>query len=433
MKWLIEHINDYVTAPLVPAVLIICGFYVTARLRFLYITKLKVIIKALTSGKQRDGVSPFRAVTAALSGTLGVGNILGVASAICSGGAGSVFWMWIGALLSMMIKYCEVVLAVKHRKRAGRGFAGGAMYYIGNRPAAVIFACLCVAASFLIGNLIQMNAISETITATFNIPAWVCGAVIGLLVYLTVCRGFERLSSVTLVLIPFAGIAYVLLSIYVIIENVCYLPSAMLRIVRDAFSIRAAAGGAVGIAVLQAVRYGISRGLVSNESGCGTAPMAHAEADTDSPVEQGFWGIFEVFADTILLCTATAFVILVSFDIHPTLTGMELVIASYSVSLGNVAGYLMSAFILIFAFATIVGWAHYGKVSLSYLTESKKMQKLYVILYSFCCLPAVFITSDTVWALTDLVLGIMTFINMFWIMKRLKEVRSATNEYLISS
>jgi len=433
MKWLIEHINDYVIAPLVPAVLIICGFYITARLRFLYVTKFKVIMKAMLRKNRGDGVSPFRALTAALAGTLGVGNILGVASAVCAGGAGSVFWMWIGALLSMMIKYCEVVLAVNHRQKGINGFFGGAMYYIKNKGWAEAFAILCVLASFLIGNFIQMQAISETMKATFGLPPIVCGVFIALLVYLTICKGFKRLSTVTVILIPFACAAFLLLSLYVIIDNLCYVPSALLRIVKEAFSAKAAAGGAIGVSVMQAVRYGISRGLISNESGCGTAPMAHAEADTDCPVEQGFWGIFEVFADTIILCTASALVILISFDKFSYLSGMELVIACFSVSVGRAAGYIVSALILIFAFATVVGWSHYGQISLSYVTDSKKIQKLYVLMYSFCCIPAVYFSSSIVWSVTDIILGVMTFINMFWIMKRLGEVRRLTDEYLISS
>ena len=435
MKWLVTHINDYITAPLVPLVLIICGFYLTARLRFLYITKFRVLIRVLFSKRKNGGgVSPFRAVTVALAGTLGVGNILGVASAIFSGGPGAIFWMWTGALLSMMIKYCEVALAVKYRRiKAEGGYTGGAVYYIANRRIAALFALLCIAASFTLGNMMQMRAVSDTLYSTFGISPLICGIVFAALVWLSICRGFKRLSSLTVVLIPFACAAYLLFSIYVIIENLCLIPSVIARIFKEAFSFRAAAGGASGWGIARAVRYGISRGLVTNESGCGTAPMAHAEADTDCPVEQGFFGIFEVFADTVLLCTASAFVILVSLDSHTGLDGMELAIASYASSFGSAAGYILSAFVVIFAFSTMIGWSHYGSVSLSFLTDSRKTKRLYLLLYSLSAIPAVYLSGSFIWSLTDLVLGAMTLINMLWVIKRAGEVGNMTESYFITS
>ena len=431
MRWIISHINDFFIAPLVPAVLIVCGFYITARLRFLYVTKFKYLIKAIFSKNKADGVSSFRAVSVALAGTLGVGNILGVASAVCSGGPGAVFWMWIGAFLSMMIKYCEIVLAVKYRRFENGHYFGGAMYYIKNRVAAVIFALLCVAASFLLGNFMQIRALTDTVNAAFGVDPLIIGFAVAILLYLCICKGFKRLSNVTVVLIPFACFAYILFSIYVIIENLCYLPSVIMQILKSAFCFKAVCGGVSGYSIMLAVRFGISRGLVTNESGCGTAPMAHAEADVRHPVEQGFWGIFEVFADTILLCTLSAFVILISLDKFSSLEGMELVIASYSVSFGRASGVILSVFISIFAFSTLIGWSHYGKSSIAYLTDSKKIQKLYTILYSFCCIPAVYITSGTVWTLTDITLGLMTLINMFWILKKFGEVKKLTDEYFI--
>lgn len=429
MRYLIEHINEYVTAPLVPAVLIICGIYITVRLRVLYITKLRVILRVLLTRKSTHGISPFRTVTVALAGTLGVGNILGVASAITSGGPGAIFWMWVGALVSMMIKYCEVVLAVKYRQGKAGSYFGGAMYYIRDRRVALLFAVLCVCASLTLGNLMQIRAISETFYNTFHVSKIICGALTAIIVFFIICRGFRQLSSVTMALIPFACIAYILLSLYVIIENICLIPSVLAGIFKSAFTFKAGVGGALGCTVVQAFRYGVSRGLITNEAGCGTAPMAHAESDTDSPVEQGFWGIFEVFADTLILCTASALVILISYGRLAHLEGMELVIASYSVSLGGMSGYVMSAFVLIFAISTIVGWAHYGKMSIAYLSGNKKTQKLYVLLYSFCCFLGVFISSDTVWSLTDTVIGAMTLINTFCIMSRFREVKELTDSY----
>ena len=431
MKYLLRFATNYLAAPLVPAVLIVCGFYITAKLRVLYITKFKVIGKVLLRKDKSKKISSFRTVTVALAGTLGVGNILGVASAIKAGGSGAIFWMWIGALVSMLIKYCEVVLAVKYRKRGAGGYFGGAMYYIKSKKIALVFAVLCILASLTLGNLMQMRAISETVESTFNISKVIFGALTALIIFFVICKGFKQLSSFTMLLIPFACIAYILISLYVIMENICLIPTVLSNIVKNALNIRAAASGAAGYTIMQALRYGISRGLITNEAGCGTAPMAHAESDTDSPVEQGFWGIFEVFADTILLCSATAFVILVSYDRFSALGGMELVIASFSTALGQSAGYIISAFILIFAISTIVGWSHYGKMSLSYITKNKAIQNGYIILYSLCCFVGVFISSDTVWMLTDIIIGAMTLINMYYIMRRLNEVKELTDEYFI--
>ena len=433
MKYILRFTIKYLTSPLVPAVLIVCGFYITAKLRVLYITKFKVITRVLFRKDKSANVSPFRTVTVALAGTLGVGNILGVASAITSGGPGAIFWMWVGALVSMLIKYCEVVLAVKYRQSAASGHFGGAMYYIKNQKLACLFAILCICASLTLGNLMQMRAISETVQSTFSISKVIFGAITALVVFIIICKGFKQLSSFTMLCIPIACIAYVLVSLYVIIENICRIPAVLSKIVKNAFNIKAAAGGALGYSILQAFKSGISRGLVTNESGCGTAPMAHAESDTESPVEQGFWGIFEVFVDTIILCSATAFVILISIDNYPMLEGMELVIASFSSSFGGITGYMMSVFILIFAISTIVGWSHYGKMSLNYLTKNTKIQMAYIVVYCLFCFAGVFITDDAVWLLTDLVIGAMTLINMYYIMRRLNEVKKLTDEYFLAA
>ena len=263
MKYLLRFATNYLAAPLVPAVLIVCGFYITAKLRVLYITKFKVIGKVLLRKDKSKKISSFRTVTVALAGTLGVGNILGVASAIKAGGSGAIFWMWIGALVSMLIKYCEVVLAVKYRKRGAGGYFGGAMYYIKSKKIALVFAALCILASLTLGNLMQMRAISETVESTFNISKVIFGALTALIIFFVICKGFKQLSSFTMLLIPFACIAYILISLYVIMENICLIPTVLSNIVKNALNIRAAASGAAGYTIMQALRYGISRGLIT--------------------------------------------------------------------------------------------------------------------------------------------------------------------------
>ncbi len=432
MRYLIRTVNNYFTAPAVTAMLIVCGFYITAKLRFIYITKVKVILKVLTR-KSTSGISPLRTLTVALAGTLGVGNIVGVAYAICAGGPGSIFWMWVGALLSMSIKYSEVVLALKYRRREKGSYVGGAMYYIKSKKLALLFAFLCVLASFTLGNLMQMNALSSSFKATFDFSPLVLGAICAVAVYIIICRSFRCISAVTVVLIPFACLAYLLICLYIIIENICYIPTILWQIVRSAFSLKAVGAGGAGYCMARAIRHGISRGLITNEAGCGTAPMAHAQSDCRSPVEQGFWGIFEVFTDTVLLCSATAFVLLLSFDATklPS-SSMELVIKGFSLGLGELSAPVIAAFMALFAFATILGWAHYGKTSLLYLTSSKKAQKLYFLLYSFCTLFGVFMSEQSVFTLTDIIISLMTLINMFFVMLKMPVVKELTDDYFIS-
>ncbi|MGM9637290.1 MAG: alanine/glycine:cation symporter family protein [Eubacteriales bacterium] len=431
MENLLTWLNTWILAPIVPALLIVSGIILGFRTRFIHLTRIPTIVRSLTKRSEGSGKqSPFRSLTVALAGTLGVGNIAGVASAIVSGGAGAILWMWIGAILSMPVKYAEVVLAVRHRITRPNGeHSGGAMYYMKKRALALPFSILCICASLTLGNLMQINAVADTADSVFNIPPLPLAAAVCLFLYPAIRKGIKRISSVTAFLVPIMSLLYVLLCLFVIIPNLKEIPSILLWILRDAFRPSAALGGIGGFLLMRSMRYGISRGLVSNEAGCGTAPIAHASADTESPVRQGFLGIFEVFADTIIMCSLTAFVVLLSIEHYPHLDSMELVIACFSRYLGESSGYLLAICVFFFALATMIGWSYYGMISLDYLTGSRRIKHLYILLYVLITLPGAVMSGSLMWQFTDFTVGIMTVINTSFLLTRVGEIGRETDRF----
>jgi AGCS family alanine or glycine:cation symporter len=383
----------------------------------------------LQNEKKGGRLSSLRALSIALAGTLGVGNISGVVSAICLGGAGAIFWMWIGAIFSMIIKYSEVVLAVRYRRRTADGYIGGAMYYMPHKFLAILFSILCIIASFSIGNFLQVQAISSTLSSVCQINPVHIGLILAILVYLSIHKGIHSVSKVTSVLVPIMSFLYTTICLIVIFSNPLKLLSVLKTILLDAFQPLSAIGGITGLLLSKGVHYGILRGILSNEAGCGTAPIAHAGADTNCEVRQGFWGIFEVFADTIIMCSLSAFVLLYFQDNFPDISGMELMICCFSSVIGSSAGILVATCILFFAFATIVGWSYYGKVSLEYLTKSKKIRMLYYILYSTGIIVGVMMPEKFMWNLADITIGSMAIINTIVILTKRQEIVITTQKF----
>ena len=350
-----QQLYDLILSPVLLGCILLAGIYTTARLGSYFVRHPKGILKGIfLPDAENSRLSSWKALTVALAGTLGVGNIAGVASAIAIGGAGAVFWMWIGALLSMLIKYSEVVLAIRYRKPCKDGYAGGAMYYFSKPIIGILFASFCLLASFALGNILQARTVAVTLERAFQFPPLFSGILLALLLYLTICRGFTRISAVTLCLVPLMSGLYIFLCAIILIGNWSAIPSVLWEIIRDAFSPHAIAGGAGGLGLAAIIRAGISRGLITHEAGCGTAPIAHAEANTNDPVRQGFLGIFEVFADTIILCTLTAIVLLIHRRQAHTLTpieGMDAVISAFAPAFGKFSAPLLA--ILLFCFATL--------------------------------------------------------------------------------
>lgn len=415
----LESVNAALSGTVLPIFLIIAGLVLGRREKFFYILHPAKLVHDLKDAAAGGGVSPVRALSVALAGTLGVGNISGVAAAIGSGGAGAVFWMWICGILVMSVKYAEVYLSQEYRQRGANGYYGGAMYYmrdglrrcLGRRIAcavAAIFAFLIAANSILTGNIVQVNAAASVFS---KIPPIYCGAAFAVIAAITAAGGLRRVSDLTVRMIPLLSLAYIMLSVAAIIHCRSRLGSAFRDIFAGAFRFEAAAGGAFGFGVSRAVRFGITRGIFSNEAGCGTAPSAHAAAAAKSPHHQGCMGIFEVFADTIVLCTMTALVML-TWGASGTEFGIGEVMAAFGDALGSWAAVVIGISVVLFALATVVCQSYYGICAIEYFTDARSARFLYIAFFAASSVIGSIISSGVMWQLADLIIALLTVINM---------------------
>ncbi len=405
---IITTLNKLILSPVMFAVLFLCGITLLIRLRGFPLTSPVKVIKGLMG---KNMLSSFKAMTVALAGTLGVGNIVGVATAIHMGGAGSVFWMIASALVAMVIKYAEIYLAIEYRQ----GKHGGAAYYIrdglGKPKLAGLFSALCIIASFTVGNIIQVNAAALSFESELDIrPIWI-GVFIAIITFLVIYKGIGRISSFTLRMIPILSVGYIVFSVILICANYALIPGIIRNIVTSAFTPDSAQGGILGFLLSRSLRYGVVRGIGSNEAGCGTAPTAHVTADTDSPIKQGYWGVFEVFVDTVLLCTLTALVILIYPQHIPQHDGMVLAIKAYESFFGEGAGYILTAAIFFFALSTVICWSYYAVESIYYFTKKEVYKKAYYVVYCFACIIGAALSLEFVWELSDITIALMTIIN----------------------
>ncbi len=424
---MLEFINERIISVLAAVMLLAVGVFFSFKLRFFYLRHPIKMVSSMLKREKGSGISPFRAVTLALAGTLGVGNIAGVASSIAIGGYGSVFWMWVSALVAMVLKYAEITLAISHRRvdRESGEYYGGAPYYIrdlfashgravSGRMLAAFFSFLCIINAVTMGGMIQANAVSTSFEGVFKLAPWLVGVAVALLCCIVITGNASLVSGFCEKTVPIMTIGYILLSVAVIWARRDGIGQAFCAIFRDAFSFESAFGGAFGFLLSSKLRAGVMRGLMSNEAGCGTAPTAHASSNVKSPSKQGFWGIFEVFVDTILLCTLTALVIILAgesvFDFADN--PMMMAVKAYSSVLGAWSEYYMCISVFLFALATMVCWAHYGKESLRYITKSKSASAVFIILFSLFIFIGSVSAPSLAWTLADLALGIMTVINL---------------------
>ncbi len=378
----------------------------------------------LMFSKRSRGISPFRAASMALAGTLGVGNITGVTAAIAMGGAGSVFWMWFSAVAAMSVKYAETALAVRYRRRDRHGYYGGAPFYIADglrkrfsRASVMIgsvFAVFCIMNSIIVGNILQVNAAASAVEVTFGIPAIAVGCVVAAATSAVVLGGAKRISSLTVKLIPVVSGVYIIMCATAIIINADMLPAAVTRIFKEAFSLSSAAGGVCGYGISAAMRYGVTRGILTNEAGSGTSPAAHACADTDSPMAQGCLGIFEVFADTIVICSMTAFVILIGeeYGILVSEDAIASAFAVFSALLGEWACSVLTAVTLVFVFATLMSQHYYGEVAMRFFGDGKKNKTVYTVVYLIAAVYGSVIAPELMWTLSDVTVGVLTCVNV---------------------
>lgn len=415
-------INGFVWGPIMLVLLVGTGVYFTVRTNFMPITKLGYVLKN-TLFKMFDkkiagegDITPFQAVATALAATIGTGNIAGVATAIAVGGPGAVFWMWISAIFGMGTKFAEVVLAIKFREKTEDGrYVGGPMYYIekglGWRWLAVIFAFFGAVAAFGIGNMVQANSVADSLNATFSIPHWISGVVLAIAAALVIIGGLKRIATVTERLVPIMAAFYIIGAIIILVSFAGQIPAAFGLIFKSAFTGSAAVGGFAGSTIMMAARFGVARGVFSNEAGLGSAPIAHAAATTDNPVRQGLWGIFEVFMDTIVICTMTALAIVVTGVWSSGIDGAALTTEAFNTGLPGPGGVIVAIGILLFAFSTLLSWSYYGERCAEFLFGSK-INKFYRIIW----IPFIIIGSigglTLIWDIADTLNGLMAIPNL---------------------
>jgi AGCS family alanine or glycine:cation symporter len=405
-------------------------FYLKA---FFFIHPIKTV-REMFWRKDKTGISPFRALSASLSGTLGVGNIVGVAVAMITGGAGAVFWIWVSAFVSMILKYCEITLGVKYRKKRAAGLSGGPMYYmekgIGGRFGRVcgsLFAIAAVVSSFSVGNIVQVYAASDAANIIFGVNEFAFGIAFAVVTSFVIFGGFERISRVTSVVLPVMSAVYLLLCVVVVAENSRFLHTFFCDILSQAFESDSACGGVLGFVFSKGFSEGVCKGTFSHESGSGTAPMAHANAQTDTPARQGLLGLFEVFADTIIMCTLSAFVILAAWrNGVENENGMGLVLDAFAAEMGDGICLVIGACILLFAFSTLICWAYYGKCCLEYITRSQTAKIVYILIYLAFVAFGTLLSQETVWLFADIAIALMSALNLPVMFIMRKEIKRET-------
>lgn len=429
---IISAISSFVWGAPMLAVFLGTGIFLSAKSGFFQLFGVKewvgkTVVSAYRNRNETQSngsVSQFGALTSSLAACLGTGNIVGVATALFSGGAGAVVWMCISAILGMMTCCCENILGVKYRIRSGSGFRGGPMYYIekglGMKGLAAAYAVLLIGASLGMGNMTQANSVAQGLSG-FGIQPTVTAIILAFLVAVSVSGGIKRISKISQMLIPILSGAFILACVVVIAVNAENIVPSIRLMLKEAFTVKAVSG--FGIA--KAARYGISRGVFSNEAGLGSTAVIHAEADCKNAGEQGMWGILEVFIDTVLMCTLTAFAILSSgvLQTNPNLNGVELCAAVFGSVFGKAGERFLDLSICLFAFATLVAWSYYGKSGAEYLFGAKG-GKVYNVIYAGATFVGCIMKLDAVWLVSDAFNGLMAVPNLFAVIILSKEALS---------
>ncbi len=425
-------------APLI-ILLLGTGIYLTILLKGLqFRTLFSSLYLALIKRKEYDAhpgdISHFQALMTALSATVGTGNIAGVASAIAIGGPGALFWMWLTGLFGMATKYSEAVLAVKYREVDALGtMSGGPMYYIEkglkNKWLAFIFALFAACAAFGTGNIIQSNSVAEAMHATFNVPSWVTGIFLLMITYLVIMGGIKSIAKAASAIVPFMILFYIIVGTVILILFYKNIPHAFTLIFVHAFTPVAAAGGFAGAGVKMAMQMGVSRGLLSNESGLGSSPIAAAAAKTDEPVRQALVSMTQTFIDTIIVCTFTGLVILVTGAWKTGKTAAALTEHAFSMGLpGTWGGIVVSISLIFFAYSTILGWSYYGEKAIEYIAGERAI-KPYRLLWVIIVFIGAVGRLDVVWAVTDIMNGLMAFPNLIALLGLSFVIKNETNHF----
>jgi AGCS family alanine or glycine:cation symporter len=450
---IVKVVDDFVWGPAMLVLLVGTGIFLTIRTKFLtwrnlpYALKSTLSKEARTTKRGTGDVSPFSALTTALAATIGTGNIVGVATAMVSGGPGALVWMWVSAAFGLTSKFSECMLAIKYREVNEKGeMSGGPMYTMKKalkhkKFGAVLgwlFAVFAVIASFGIGNLTQGNSIASALNTTFQVPTWVTGIAITLLALLIIVGGIKSISKVSSIVVPAMAIFYVICGIVVIIGNINNVPAGVAMIFQMAFSVEAAKGalyGTITASIMNAMRYGVARGVFSNEAGMGSAAITAAAATTDNPVRQGYINMTGTFWDTIVVCTITGLAIASSGvlgmvdEAGNLVKGSDLTIAAFKTVLGTPGGWLVSIGITLFAFSTILGWEYHGEKAWEYLFGTHKYNMVYRIVFSLVAYVGATQTLDLVWNLSDIANALMAIPNLICLLLLSGEIAKDIEEF----
>jgi AGCS family alanine or glycine:cation symporter len=433
---LLGDISSVVWGPIMLALILGTGLYLTVMMGFMPIRRVVTAFRLMFRGRKQTAepgdITPFQALMTALAATIGTGNIAGVATAIALGGPGAVFWMWMTALVGMATKYAEAVLAIRFREVDSHGHhVGGPMYYIKNGLGpkwgwlAFLFALFGALAGFGIGNMVQANSVTAVFTSNFGVPAWSVGAVMAALTFAVIIGGVTRIGKVSEFFVPVMAIIYILGGLAIVAINYQDIPGGLKFIVENAFTPTAGLGGFAGAAVLMGIRYGVARGVFSNEAGLGSAAIAHAAAKTDDPVQLGMIAMLGTFIDTIVVCTITALVVVTvhvpveaadgTSQMLPAwasgLSGVELTALAFGGGLPGIGNWIVSFGLVTFAFTTILGWSYYGERCAQYLLGTKVRLPYRYLWVIFVFLGSV-LELDTVWTIADILNALMAIPNL---------------------
>lgn len=435
---LLDKIDSIIWGVPLLVLLVGTGLWLTLSLRGIQFTTLLhslylALIKRKEEGDEGDGdISHFQALMTALSATVGTGNIAGVATAIAVGGPGAMFWMWVTGLVGMATKYAEAVLAVRYREKDENGnMCGGPMYYITNglgwKWMGVLFALFASIAAFGIGNMVQSNSVADAVQATFKIPVGVTGVILMIFVGLVVIGGIKSIGKVTSVLVPIMIVFYIIGSLIILTINAGAIPAALALIFKQAFHPTAATGGFVGAGVMLAVRMGVARGVFSNESGLGSAPIAAAAAQTKHSVTQALVSMTQTFIDTIIVCSMTGLVLVITGTWSSGSNGAELTTMAFQSALPG-GGLIVTLGLILFAYSTILGWCYYGEKSIEYLLGEKAIMPYRVVFVIFVGIGAT-LKLNLVWTLADIFNGLMAFPNLIALLALTPVIISETKDY----
>lgn len=427
--------NDVLWTYILIGMLIIVGLYFTLKTKFVQFRNIKEMFRLLNDGatnnKDKNSVSSFQAFCISTASRVGTGNLAGIATAISIGGPGAIFWMWLIALIGSASSFIESTLAQIYKQKDGDNYIGGPAYYmekgLKKRWMGILFAILITIAFGLVFNSVQSNTIALSMNSSFGFNKTVIGTIITILTLVIIFGGVNRIAKVSSVIVPIMAIAYILVALFIVFKNITSLPEVFKMIFENAFGVHQIVGGGIGAAIMQ----GIKRGLFSNEAGMGSAPNAAATATVSHPVKQGFIQTLGVFTDTLIICSCTAFIILLSdVPIDGSVKGIELTQLALNSQVGSWGGIFISICILLFAFSSIIGNYYYGETNIQFITNKKIYLVLYRVFVGLMVFFGSLVSMDIVWNLADVFMGLMAIINLIAIVLLSKIAFKALNDYM---